>query len=90
MTDKIARLVPPPTVAQMTREATIRVLQAALDRCAKGDVDECLVILKHPGAGDWTVIASETPNVAEWIGKIEVVKFEWQMHAYLREQEEQE
>lgn len=88
--DNVHRLgvVKQPTADEGCKASSIKALAEALERAEKGDVEEVLIILKHPGEGDYSVLASDTQSMTGWVGKMEQLKFDWQMHAYLAAREQ--
>ena len=82
MTQPIA-LVTKPTVAEEIKVEVLRILREALAKAEAGDVESCIVILRHPG-GSWSDERSGLLKMAEAIGHIEIVKQSW-ITSYLRE-----
>lgn len=71
------------------RESSLSALRKALERAETGDVSEVMIILRHPGPDkEYSVLASETQHMSDWIGQMEQLKFDWQMHAYLAAKDE--
>jgi len=76
------------TADEESREGSLKALREALARAEAGDVEEVLIILKHPVEQEFSVLASETQEMSGWVGKLEQLKFDWQMHAYLAAKDE--
>lgn len=76
------------TADEESKQGSLDALRKALERAEAGDVEEVLIILKHPVANEYSVLASETQEMSGWVGKLEQLKFDWQMHAYLAAKDE--
>jgi len=81
MTD--LRITPRPTVSEELRLAAVEVLRTALAEAQTGNVDACLVILRHPD-GRWSDERSGCMDFPEMVGRLEIVKQSWIL-SYLRE-----
>lgn len=75
--------VPKPTVAEEARRDCIEILEKSLERAKNGDVETCLVIMKHPD-NSWSDERSLCMNFPEAIGRLEITLHAWK-NAYLRE-----
>jgi len=89
--DNVHRLgvVRAPTADEASRESSLTALRTALERAEAGEVEEVLIILKHSsGDEDFSILASDTHKLSGWVGHLEQLKFDWQMHAYLAAKEQ--
>jgi hypothetical protein len=77
------RITPKPTASDEMRQAAVEVLREALGKAEAGNVDACLVILRHPG-GRWSDERSGCMDFPEMVGRLEIVKQAW-INAYLKE-----
>ena len=77
--DKVHKLhtVAPLTAKEELRAEVIALLRDALEQAEAGDVDEVLILMRHPGDDEWSNLASETLGFAAWIGRIEITKLDW-------------
>ena len=69
--------VPKPTAKDEIRADVIEKLKEALKRAEIGDVDEILIIMRHPGDDKWSNLATPTLSVARWIGYLEITQADW-------------
>ena len=79
MNKDIARLypVPKPTAQDEIRADVIEKLKEALERAESGDVDEILIIMRHPGDDEWSSLATPTLSFARWIGYLAITQADW-------------
>ena len=75
--------VPKPTAQDEIRADVIEKLKEVLKRAESGDVDEILIIMRHPGDDKWSNLGTPTLSFVRWIGYLEITKADWlsQFHA---------
>ncbi len=69
-------LVAKPTATEEVRASVIKVLQDALARAERGELESVVLILGSP-AGGWLPAMSTTSKFAELIGRLEIAKQEF-------------
>ena len=55
----------------------IERLEEALKQARAGDVDEILIIMRHPGDDEWSNLSTDTLSLSRWIGYLEQTKIDW-------------
>src|ERR1039458_1287124 len=77
------RTAPVPRASEKTRAEVITLLKEALADAEAGAVEEVFIIMKRikgnePGL-DWSVLATPSESISEWVGFLERAKFDWLM-----------
>jgi hypothetical protein len=76
VSDKIAKLVTPPTMADEIREGILKLSQEVLKDAETGTLQTLLVVCVRSD-GSWSREWSGTPEFAAMIGRLEITKQEW-------------
>lgn len=73
----IIKIAKRPTAPDDIRAQVIAHLKEALAEAEAGNVDEILIIMRHPGDDQWTNLATETQSFAKWIGYLTITSADW-------------
>lgn len=76
---KVIALVPAATADEENRIAVLDVLNSVIEEAEKGEVEEVVILIRHPG-GEYSERATPTGFQRDWVGQLEILKQLWINH----------